>query len=100
MPSRPPGTDTSPPRSRAAAKPGYATAHKPGVSLKAGDAVKDIALVVRKGLEARGKVVDATGQPVAGAEIRAAHREEGMGGARVQMRLMGMQGEKPDTVTG
>lgn len=84
-----------------AAKSGYATARKPGVSLKAGDAIKDLALVVRRGLEARGKVVDAQGQPVAGAEIRAAHREDGMmGGTRVQMRLMGMDREKPDAVTG
>lgn len=84
-----------------AAKSGYATARKPGVSVKAGDAVKDVALVVRRGLEARGKVVDAQGQPVAGAELRAVHREDGMmGGARVQMRLMGMDRDKPDMVTG
>src|SRR6266508_5971942 len=83
-----------------AAKTGYAPAHKPGVSLKAGDAVKDVALVVRRGLEARGKVVDAQGQPVAGAEIRAIRREEGVrGAAQVQMRLMGAAQEKPDAVT-
>ncbi len=83
-----------------ATKTGYAPARKPGVSLKAGDAVKDVALVVRRGLEARGKVVDAQGQSVGGAEIRAIHREEGMmGGARVQMRLMGVAQEKPDAVT-
>src|SRR6266542_2220687 len=83
-----------------ATKTGYAPARKPGISLKAGDAVKDVALVVRRGLEARGKVVDAQGQSVAGAEIRAIHREEGMmGGARVQMRLMGVAQEKPDAVT-
>jgi protocatechuate 3,4-dioxygenase beta subunit len=83
-----------------ATKTGYAPARKPGVSLKAGDAVKDVALVVRRGLEARGKVVDAQGQSVAGAEIRAIHREEGMmGGARVQMRLMGLAQEKPDALT-
>jgi protocatechuate 3,4-dioxygenase beta subunit len=84
-----------------AARTGYATARKPGVSVKAGDAIKDLALVVRRGLEARGKVVDAQGQPVAGAELRAIHREDGlMGGARVQMRLMGMDRDKPDAVTG
>jgi len=83
-----------------ATKTGYAPARKPGVSLKAGDAVKDVALIVRRGLEARGKVVDAQGQPVAGAEIRAIHREEGMmGGARVQMLLMGVAQEKPDALT-
>ncbi len=84
-----------------AAKTGYAPARKPGVSLKAGDAIKDVVLVVRRGLEARGKVVDAAGQPVAGAEIRAIHREEGVtGGARFRMRLMGVSQEKPDAVTG
>src|SRR5450759_2104053 len=84
-----------------AAKSGYATGRKPGVSVKAGDAIKDLALVVRRGLEARGKVVDAQAQPVAGAELRAINREDGlMGGARVQMRLMGMDRDKPDTVTG
>ena len=46
-----------------AAKTGYAPARKPGVSLKAGDAIKDVALVVRRGLEARGKVVDAQESP-------------------------------------
>jgi protocatechuate 3,4-dioxygenase beta subunit len=84
-----------------AARTGYATARKSGVSVKAGDAIKDLALVVRRGLEARGKVVDAQGQPVAGAELRAIHKEDGlMGGARVQMRLMGMDRDKPDFVTG
>ncbi len=83
-----------------ATKTGYAAARKPGVSLRAGDAIKDVALVVRRGLEARGKVVDAKGQPVAGAEIHAIHREEGMtGAARVQMRVMGMVQDKPDAVT-
>ncbi len=83
-----------------ASKTGYAAGRKPGVSLKAGDAIKNVALVVRKGLEARGKVVDAQGQPVAGAEIRAIHREDGLlGGARMQMRFMGAA-EKPDAVTG
>jgi len=83
-----------------ASKTGYATARKPGFSVKSGDAIKDVALVVRQGIEARGKVVDAMGQPVAGAEIRAAHREEGMGGVRVQMRLMGLSSDRPDAVTG
>jgi protocatechuate 3,4-dioxygenase beta subunit/5-hydroxyisourate hydrolase-like protein (transthyretin family) len=84
-----------------ATKTGYATARKPGLSIKAGDAVRDVALIVRKGIEARGKVVDAQAQPVAGVEIRAVHREEGaMGGARMQMRLMGMNADRPDAVTG
>jgi hypothetical protein len=84
-----------------ASRTGYATARKPGVTLKAGDAIKDVALVVRRGLEARGKVVDGQQQPVAGAEIRAVHREDGMaGGARMQMRMMGLERDKPDAYSG
>jgi protocatechuate 3,4-dioxygenase beta subunit len=84
-----------------AGKTGYATARKPGVSVKAGDALKDVTLIVRRGLEARGHVVDAAGQPVAGAEIRATHREEGlMGRARFQMRVAGLQQDNPDAMTG
>jgi protocatechuate 3,4-dioxygenase beta subunit len=84
-----------------ASRTGYATARKPGVTLKAGDAIKDVALVVKRGLEASGKVVDAEKQPVAGAEIRAVHREDGMaGGARAQMRMMGLERDKPDAYTG
>jgi protocatechuate 3,4-dioxygenase beta subunit len=84
-----------------AALTGYATARKPGITLKAGDSIGDVALVVRKGLEARGKIVDSQGQPVAAAEIRAIHRESGItGGARFQMRVMGLNSDRPDTVTG
>ncbi|HKF41697.1 MAG TPA: carboxypeptidase regulatory-like domain-containing protein [Thermoanaerobaculia bacterium] len=84
-----------------AAKSGYATARRPGLTIKAGDAIKDLTLVVRQGIQAKGKVVDPTGQPVAGAEIRAVHKEDGMmGGARVQMRLMGLNADRPDTSTG
>lgn len=83
-----------------AAKTGYATARRPGVTLKPGDAVKDVALVLRRGLEARGRVVDAQGQPVAGAQIRVALREGGARAIRVQMRMLGMDREKPDAVTG
>ncbi|MGE5716240.1 MAG: carboxypeptidase regulatory-like domain-containing protein, partial [Acidobacteriota bacterium] len=84
-----------------AAKSGYATARKPGLSVKTGETVKDVALVVRQGIGAKGSVVDAKGQPVAGAEIRAVRREEGaMGGARMQMRLMGMNSDRPDAATG
>ncbi len=83
-----------------AAKTGYATARKPGVWLKAGEAVRDVSLVLRKGLEARGRVVDSQGQPIAGAEIRVGQKEAGLGGGRVQMRLLGMDREKPDALTG
>ncbi|HEY6050768.1 MAG TPA: carboxypeptidase-like regulatory domain-containing protein, partial [Thermoanaerobaculia bacterium] len=83
-----------------AAKIGYAPAHRPGLTLKPGDAVKDVALVLRKGLEARGKIVDAQGQPVSSAEVRVALSEGGGRGARVVLRLMGVDREKPDAVSG
>lgn len=83
-----------------AAKTGYATAHRPGLSLKTGEAIKDVSLVLRKGLEARGRVVDGGGQPVASAEVRTARREAGVGEGRAAIRLAGMDREKPDAVTG
>src|SRR5260370_28786300 len=83
-----------------AAKTGYATAHRPGVTLKPGDALKEVSLVLRKGLQATGKVLDAQGQAVAGAEIRVALKEGGARAMRVQMRLLGMDREKPDAVSG
>lgn len=83
-----------------ATKNGFARTRQPGITLKSGEAVKDLALVLRRGLEARGRVVDSQSRPVAGAEVRAAHRETGMAATRVQMRLMGMDREKPDAVTG
>ena len=83
-----------------AARTGYATARRPGVTLKPGDALKEVALVLRRGLEARGKVVNAQGQPIAGAQVRVALREGGARAVRVQMRMLGMDREKPDAVTG
>lgn len=86
-----------------ASKPGYATGRRPGVSLKTGEAVANVSLVLKKGLQAAGKVVDAAGQPVANAEIRVAAREGGGGiggGGRQMMRLMGLQGGRPDATSG
>ena len=81
-----------------AAKPGYVTAKRHGVTLKAGESIKDIALVVKRGLEARGRVVDSTGQPVAGAEIRLSRAERG--GARFMFQIGGMNREKADATSG
>jgi protocatechuate 3,4-dioxygenase beta subunit len=81
-----------------AAKPGYVTAKRHGVTLKAGESIKDIALVVKRGLEARGRVVDSAGQPIAGAEIRLSRAERG--GARFMFQLGGMNREKPDSTSG
>src|SRR5262249_23612262 len=83
-----------------AAKTGYASARRPGGTLKPGDALKEVSLVLRKGIQAHGKVVDGQGQPVAGAEVRVALRESGVRGIRMQVRMLGMDREKPDAVTG
>lgn len=81
-----------------AGKAGYTTARHPGVTLKTGESVANLSLVLKKGLEARGRVVDAGGKPVPGAEIRVAARdgEGGFGGGRRQVRLMGLDASKPD----
>jgi large repetitive protein len=81
-----------------AAKPGYVTAKRHGITLKAGEPIKDVALVVKRGLEARGRVVDSAGQPIAGAEIRLSRAERG--GARFVFQFGGMNPEKPDATSG
>ena len=48
-----------------AEKSGYTTGRRPGVTLKTGEALANLSLVLKKGIEARGKVVDAQGKPVA-----------------------------------
>ncbi len=84
-----------------AVKSGFATARQPGITLKAGDALTGISLTLRKGLAARGRIVDAAGKPVAGAQIWLAFQEGGGArGAQIQMRLLGMERQKPDTVSG
>ncbi|HMF09736.1 MAG TPA: carboxypeptidase-like regulatory domain-containing protein, partial [Thermoanaerobaculia bacterium] len=84
-----------------ASKSGFATARQPGITLKSGDALAGISLVLRKGLAARGRVVDGSGKPVAGAQIWLAFQERGGGrGAQMELRLLGMERQKPDTVSG
>jgi protocatechuate 3,4-dioxygenase beta subunit len=84
-------------RTLEATKSGYVTAKRHGVTLKTGEVLKDVALVVRRGLEARGRVVDAAGQPIAGAEIRLAPVERG--GGRLMFQIAGMNREKADAST-
>jgi protocatechuate 3,4-dioxygenase beta subunit len=62
-----------------AQKPGYVVARRAGVVLKGGAATDPVDLTMRKGLEARGRVVDSSGNPVPGAEVRVAKRENGRG---------------------
>jgi protocatechuate 3,4-dioxygenase beta subunit len=78
-----------------AARTGYVPARRPGVTLRAGEVVKDVSLVLKRGLEARGRVVDAGGQPIAGAEVRLSRPERG--GNRFMFQIGGMgDREKPD----
>jgi protocatechuate 3,4-dioxygenase beta subunit len=82
-----------------ATRPGYVPARRPGVNLRAGEVLKDVSLVLRRGLEARGRVVDAAGQPIAGAEIRLSRPERG--GSRFLLAIGGMgDREKPDASSG
>jgi large repetitive protein len=81
-----------------AAKTGWVTAKRHGLTLKVGELVKDVALVLRKGLEARGRIVDSAGQPIASAEIRLSRPERG--GARFVFQFGGMNREKPDATSG
>jgi protocatechuate 3,4-dioxygenase beta subunit len=85
-------------RTLEAAKSGYVTAKRHGVTLKVGEALKDLGLVMKRGFEARGHVVDSGGQPIAGAEIRLSPVERG--GARFGFQLAGVNREKPDAESG
>ena len=85
-------------RTLEAAKPGWVTAKRHGVTLKVGEQVKNVTLVLRKGLEARGRVVDSAGQPVVGAEIHVSQPERG--GGRMMIQLGGMNRERPDATSG
>jgi protocatechuate 3,4-dioxygenase beta subunit len=82
-----------------AARSGFVPARRPGITLRPGEIVKDVTLVLKRGLEARGRVVDAAGQPVAGAEIRLSRPERGGNRFMVMMGGMG-QREKPDASSG
>lgn len=82
-----------------AAREGFASAKRHGVSLKAGEASRDVNLVLEKGLQARGRVVNAQGEPVAGAEIRISPAEtRGMMGVRFVTRMM--RADRPAAVAG
>ncbi|MFN2386367.1 MAG: carboxypeptidase regulatory-like domain-containing protein [Thermoanaerobaculia bacterium] len=83
-----------------ATKEGFAPVKKHGVALKAGETARDVQFVLTRGLQARGRVVDAQGQPVAGAEIRLAPADRsGMpGGIRIVTRMMGQ--DRPNAVSG
>jgi len=83
-----------------AARTGYVPARRPGVTLRAGEVVKDVSLVLKRGREARGRVVDGAGQPIAGAEVRLSRPERG--GNRFMFQIGAMTGdrEKPDASSG
>ncbi len=81
-----------------ATKAGYVPAKRYGLTLKVGESVKDLALVVKRGLEGRGRVVDAAGQPIAGAEIRLT-RPEGGPFRSMMIQIGGMSREKPDATS-
>ncbi|MEO8191282.1 MAG: carboxypeptidase regulatory-like domain-containing protein [Acidobacteriota bacterium] len=86
-----------------AAKPGYAETRHPGVTLKTGETLVNVSLILKRGLEARGRVVNAEGKAIPGAEIRVAFREArggGFGNVRQQIRIVGMDSSKPDAVSG
>ncbi len=82
-----------------AAKAGYVTAKRHGITLKGGEVVKDVALILKRGLEARGRVVDPGGQPIAGASVRVS-RPEGET-SRFMFRIGGLEdSQKPDAWSG
>jgi protocatechuate 3,4-dioxygenase beta subunit len=80
-----------------ASKAGFAPARRTGIRLKTGEAVRGVSLVLRRGVEGQGTVVDAEGHPVAGADVRAARMEKGRRG--FAMILAGAPREKPDAVS-
>jgi protocatechuate 3,4-dioxygenase beta subunit len=57
-----------------AAKPGFVPARRDGIS-PSGESAKGIVLVLRRGFEARGRVVNEREEPVAGAEVRLTRNE-------------------------
>jgi protocatechuate 3,4-dioxygenase beta subunit len=83
-----------------AAKEGFAPVKKHGVALKAGETARDVHFVLTKGLQARGRVVDAQGEPVAGAEVRVspADRSGMLAGVRIVSRIL--RQERPDAISG
>lgn len=60
----------------AASGAGFVPSTRPGLVLKAGQAVRNVVLTLRAGLTASGRVVDEQNQPVAGALIRVARADD------------------------
>ena len=86
-------------RTLEAAKAGYVPAKRHGVTLKSGEVVKDVALILKRGLEADGRVVDPAGQPIAGASVRLSRPEGEI--SRFMFRVGGMEDrQKPDAWSG
>ena len=87
-----------------ATKTGFAAARKLGMTWKTGEQVKNVALALKKGLTARGKVVNAQNQPIAGAQIVAQSRDAaapGRRGGNIMVRAGNAgQGDRPDAVSG
>jgi large repetitive protein len=81
-----------------ASRSGFAPAERPGVTLKAGQALTGIVLTLPAGLAVKGRVVDEASQPVAGAEIRVSP-SEGRGPGRIFRRAIGGP-TPPNAVTG
>ncbi len=82
-----------------ASKAGYAAARKTGLALKSGETLRGVSLLLRVGLSARGRVVDAEGKGIAGAEVQATRAERG----RRAFTFVGRGGgasERPDAITG
>jgi protocatechuate 3,4-dioxygenase beta subunit len=77
---------------------GFAPAERPGITLKAGQALTGIVLVLPAGLSVKGRVVDEVSQRVAGAEIRVSP-SEGRGPGRFFRRAFGGT-SAPNAVTG
>ncbi|MEO8430066.1 MAG: carboxypeptidase regulatory-like domain-containing protein [Acidobacteriota bacterium] len=84
-----------------AEKTGYAPAMRPGVTLRTGEAAAGMTLILKKGIEARGRVVDAEGKPVRGAEVRVAGKGAGfLNNARAQIRMAVLgQTDRPDATS-
>ncbi|HEY7112190.1 MAG TPA: carboxypeptidase regulatory-like domain-containing protein [Thermoanaerobaculia bacterium] len=85
-----------------AAKSGLVTARKTGVTIKAGQKLAGVDLVLKAGLSARGRIVDSKTQPVSGAEIRVSRREGRGGGGfgRGALQILGGRDAAPDAVSG
>ena len=86
-----------------ASKTGFALGRQLGVSWKTGEQVKGLALVLKRGLSAKGKVVDAQNVPLPGAEIYTARRDLAGGrggGMMIQMAGAGPAGARPDALSG